>query len=659
MVASTANWRGRREGGHLQKDLRKDTMKYRREIDGLRALALIPVILFHAGLQTFSGGFVGVDVFFVISGYLITTIILTEKDAGKFTLLNFYERRARRILPALFLMTFTCIPFGWYFLAPGDLKDLSESILSVNLFASNILFWRTSGYFDTAAELKPLLHTWSLAVEEQFYLLFPCFILLVWNQGKRCVVIILIIVFCASLTAAQWGSMHKPVAAFFLLPTRGFEILIGTFAAYHLYLNKKSRNVQIYLINEAFGLIGLFLILIAVFVFDKRTPTPSLFTLVPTVGTLFIILFANYKTLVGRILGSSTFVGVGLISYSAYLWHQPLLAFLRVNSGSDLNAILILPIFVTTLGIGFLSWRYIEIPFRKKNIISRKTFSYYIILCSTFLLIFGIFGSYTTGFVFRYKEDDRYLASINFSENGKYVGKRFNEILMKNFDAADDRRKILVVGDSFAQDLINSLYEAGFEKQNQFSTRYIVHGCGNLFISRNKFSDNIDKDCHKDVSGFGYEGLYEDQRFRNLMRSADEIWFASAWDYWQADLIKSSVINVNNFSGKPVKVFGRKGVGKVDIKDLLSKSQTERLLLNSMVDEKTLKTNQLLKKNLSFDIYVDLQDSLCGVNTGYCTLFDAEGGLISYDGHHLTPLGARHLGGKLAGGSLSEYVTKK
>ena len=157
-------------------------MKYRAEIDGLRALAVLPVILFHAGFGWFNGGFVGVDVFFVISGYLITTIIISEMAEGKFSIVNFYERRARRILPALFFVMLACIPFAWMWLTPTDLKDFGQSLVAVSTFSSNILFWFESGYFDTAAELKPLLHTWSLAVEEQYYILFPIFLMLTVMQ---------------------------------------------------------------------------------------------------------------------------------------------------------------------------------------------------------------------------------------------------------------------------------------------------------------------------------------------------------------------------------------------------------------------------------------------------------------------------------------------
>ncbi|MEP6889678.1 MAG: acyltransferase, partial [Nitrospirota bacterium] len=180
-------------------------MKYRREIDGLRALAVLPVILFHAGFEAFRGGFVGVDVFFVISGYLITSIILKEKQEGTFTLLGFYERRARRILPALFLVMFACMPVAWWCLLPADMKSFSQSVAAVSVFSSNIFFLHDIGYFNIEAELKPLLHTWSLAVEEQYYLLFPIFLLLTWRLGKQWTVAMLAVIAMLSLAVAQWG----------------------------------------------------------------------------------------------------------------------------------------------------------------------------------------------------------------------------------------------------------------------------------------------------------------------------------------------------------------------------------------------------------------------------------------------------------------------
>src|SRR5574338_49692 len=178
-------------------------MNYRREIDGLRAFAVLPVIMFHAGFQTFSGGFVGVDIFFVISGYLITSIILEEQQAGTFSLLGFYERRARRILPALFVVLAGCLVLGWLWLLPIDMKLFSESLVAVPTFASNILFYATGSYFEPAAELKPLLHTWSLAVEEQYYVVYPILLLLLWRLGQKWMVGLLAGLAVCSLVAAQ------------------------------------------------------------------------------------------------------------------------------------------------------------------------------------------------------------------------------------------------------------------------------------------------------------------------------------------------------------------------------------------------------------------------------------------------------------------------
>ena len=301
-------------------------MKYRAEIDGLRALAVLPVILFHAGFEWFSGGFVGVDVFFVISGYLITTIIISEMAEGKFSIVNFYERRARRILPALFFVMAACLPFAWMWLTPPHLKDFGQSLVAVSTFSSNIHFWLESGYFDTGGELKPLLHTWSLAVEEQYYILFPIFLMLTWRLGIKWILILLSIVFFVSLGVAQWGAYNTPNAAFFLLPARAWELLVGVFAAFYL---KYNTHLKSHSLNQALSLLGFGMIVYSIISFDKATPFPSLYALIPTIGTGLLILCAVPKTFVHKLLSLKFIVGIGLISYSAYLWHQPLLVFAR------------------------------------------------------------------------------------------------------------------------------------------------------------------------------------------------------------------------------------------------------------------------------------------------------------------------------------------
>lgn len=212
--------------------------KYRPEIDGLRAIAVLPVILFHAGIPGFSGGFVGVDVFFVISGYLITGILLRELAAGDFSVVAFYERRIRRILPALFLVLWACVPLGWFLMDPYAFQRLGQGLLAVTMFVSNILFWRTTDYFTATLE-NPLLHTWSLGVEEQYYVFFPLFLWLVWKYGRGQLWLALTLVFLASLGISQWAvQTGRLVAAFYLIPSRAFELLLGSGVALAAFYKK-------------------------------------------------------------------------------------------------------------------------------------------------------------------------------------------------------------------------------------------------------------------------------------------------------------------------------------------------------------------------------------------------------------------------------------
>ena len=217
-------------------------MKYRGEIDGLRALAVVPVMLFHAGFELFGGGFVGVDVFFVISGYLITTILIEDIENKRFSIINFYERRARRILPALFFVIFACIPFAWMWMDLSQMRDFSQSLVALSLFASNILFWTESGYFAGAAEEKPLLHTWSLAVEEQYYLLFPIFLILAWRFGKNRVFWIIVFMSALSLLLSEWGWRNDAIANFYLAPTRAWELFAGSIAAFVVQKQGVKKN---------------------------------------------------------------------------------------------------------------------------------------------------------------------------------------------------------------------------------------------------------------------------------------------------------------------------------------------------------------------------------------------------------------------------------
>lgn len=372
-------------------------MEYRREIDGLRAVAVLPVILFHAGVEIFSGGFVGVDVFFVISGYLITSIILKEQQAGTFSIVRFYERRARRILPALFLVVFACLPFAWVWLLPEDLKSFGKSLIAVPTFTSNILFTREGDYFAPAAELKPLLHTWSLAVEEQFYVFFPILLILAHKWRKISNGALIAIIGLISLGLAQWGVSTYPKVAFYFLPTRAWELMIGALIAVYML---RPHAKQAYS-NEALSALGLLLILASVFVYTEETPFPGAYALVPTIGTGLIILFAQADTLVGRLLGTKAFVGLGLISYSAYLWHHPLFAFARHRSLDAPSLDLMLGLSALSIFLAYISWRYVEHPFRDKAKFTQRQIFIFAGASSAALILIGITLSSNEGFANR------------------------------------------------------------------------------------------------------------------------------------------------------------------------------------------------------------------------------------------------------------------
>ena len=270
-------------------------MKYRSEVDGLRAIAVTSVMLYHAKTPLVTGGFVGVDIFFVISGFLITTLISREMETGTFTIVNFYERRIRRILPALFLVLFACIPFALLWMLPGELEFFSKTAIAVVLFVSNVVLWLNSGYFSPLAELSPLLHTWSLAVEEQFYVVFPIFIMLFWRLGRRIVVGVIMLALVASLAIAEVGSREFISANFYLIPSRAWELSIGALVAF--YLNNGAARP-----NNILALLGLAGIVFGIFAYLPTTPFPSLIALPPVVGAAMVIAFAGRDTWVGRLL---------------------------------------------------------------------------------------------------------------------------------------------------------------------------------------------------------------------------------------------------------------------------------------------------------------------------------------------------------------------
>ncbi|WP_323845123.1 acyltransferase family protein [Microbulbifer magnicolonia] len=338
---------------------------YRRDIDGLRAFAILPVLFAHAGLPGFAGGFVGVDVFFVISGYLITGILAREIGEGRFSLANFYERRARRILPALFAVLIASVAVGWFVLPPEPLKELAQSVLAAVLFVSNIWFWQsTEDYFGTDAEWQPLLHTWSLSVEEQFYLGFPLLLCLLAARGRRPTLLAVAGLSALSLGLSVWATKAQPFANYFLAPTRVWELGLGALIA----LGAFPRVRRAWLLELA-AAAGIAMILASVFLYDSATPFPGIAALLPCAGAAALIWAGNQRqTAAGRLLCWRPLVAVGLMSYSLYLWHWPVLVLFRLLHGSaELPLGLALQALALSAALAWLSWRFVEAPFRRAS----------------------------------------------------------------------------------------------------------------------------------------------------------------------------------------------------------------------------------------------------------------------------------------------------
>ena len=453
-------------------------MKYRSEIDGLRAIAVLPVILFHAGFELFSGGFVGVDVFFVISGYLITTILINDIERGDFSIIRFYERRARRLLPALFFVILCCIPFAWAWMLPSQMKDFSQSLVAVTFFASNILFWRESGYFEASSEEKPLLHTWSLAVEEQYYLIFPIFLFFAWRFGKNRVFWTIVVFAAISLALSEWEWRNKPTANFYLAPTRAWELFAGSIAAFIVQKHGVRKN-------ETLSLLGLGAIIISIFAYDESTPFPSVYALVPVLGVVLLILFAERTTWAARFLSIKLIVGIGLISYSAYLWHQPLFAFARLRSLTEPSDMLMGALATLALPLAWVTWRFVEQPFRahKSTFFNKqKTIFAASAVFSLMISGIGLFGHISDGTVVRSSILPAWILDAGQDKNDYTVCLRGYE----KFDAelavaecsagSENDPLVVLVGDSHADHYAFALREGAARSGFRF-IQLTVNSC--------------------------------------------------------------------------------------------------------------------------------------------------------------------------------------
>ncbi len=444
-------------------------LDYRPEIDGLRTIAVLAVIFYHTNFvifdyEIFKGGFIGVDIFFVISGYLISLIIFKELSiTGTFSFKNFYERRIRRILPPLLLVMLVFLPISWRYLLPINFVDFSKSILYSLGFSSNYFFWSSGfSYGDTNTSLKPFLHTWSLSVEEQFYILFPIILLFIFKFLRKYLLLVLILGFLISLLLADYGSKVLPNATFYFIPTRGWELLAGCILAhYEVSLGRRSQYKKINLILPSFGLI---LILHSIVFFNDQMSHPSFYTLSPVIGICIIIWFSNKNELITQVLSSKLFVGLGLISYSLYLWHYPILVFDKISEFSHDDIFRKTLIGLSILILSIFSYYFIERPFRNKKNNFKKIISL-ILFSSLILIMFSLFVIKNNGFKSRLPE----IISSNLLD---YNFSKFQVLKNENLK----NKTVFLVGDSQMESLQIDLKEKIYKNNYNFD-KSIVPEC--------------------------------------------------------------------------------------------------------------------------------------------------------------------------------------
>ena len=630
-------------------------LNYRPEIDSLRAIAVLGVIIYHAklyifGYQFFTGGYLGVDIFFVISGYLIFSLIYKElKSSNQLDFKNFYERRARRILPALIFVILVSLIFAWKLILPTSFIDYAKSIIYSLAFTSNFYFFFSGQVYGAESGLlKPLLHTWSLSIEEQFYIIFPLLILLFFRYLNKYIFYLFFSISIVSFLLSQYLSIYNPSLNFYLLTSRIWEILCG---AMLVFIEEKKKKNFSNLASNFFVFIGLALIVLS-FLLIETNNGPSLISIFTIIGTMIVIYFSKPKTIMSFILSNKILVGIGLISYSLYLWHYPIFSFYRIyflNKSIYYNFIILLLIFF----LSFLTYYFVEKPFRDKKKISLEKIIRIAVFIFSLLLIFSLMVIKNKGYVERFPKLEKFSLDNLF-----YI----NEKRLKNFEIGDPiftnskKNKILIIGNSLGQDLFDSFYlNKELFPNHEFSIIYNqIHCFKKIHKSKNL--------CDKKIS---YQELENINKANTILINTH---------YYPQDFESLDSV-IKKFKKKKKKViitfqhptfyhiFGKSLLDEFFIKnnrlpnkkELFLLEKTQFSLMNNYKDktkyneEYYFKKNQILIKIAKENKIKILNqiDYLCATDDQRCLVMTDDQDKIFLGEDHITLSGARFLGKKI------------
>lgn len=591
-------------------------MKYRPEIDGLRALAVIPVILFHAGFESFGGGFIGVDVFFVISGYLITTIIIDDVENKRFSLNSFYERRARRILPALIVVLLFTYAISWFVYLPGSHKVVGQYVVSSIFSASNILLYlKGSDYFGLESSSNPLFHTWSLGVEEQFYLIVPILILLLWGRTSRWQLFLVAIILVGSLGVTVW-KLNDYSFNFYMVVSRAWELGFGMLAA--VILRNKITQPSAILSST-----GILLIVCSVFMMPADHHLLSLLLFIPVIGSFLFIVFASHDDFASKLLSHKTILIIGLMSYSLYLWHIPIFTFISYMWGnSDIH--LLSYFFILTI-FSFISYKFVERPFRQQSL-SLKSFILMVGGASIGLASFGVIGHLNNGYPARTE------VFMNLEHNNG-----FGLMCNGNTDitpkcSSGPAPKVAVLGNSYSMVYVNSLVNDF--KQNL--VQLTQDSCALGYVD--KVDDVNSKSCEKFYRS-AVETIVENEDIQTVIISSPFTREISNSDY------KNSFLELlYDIKGKNLVVIGPTpkapfSIGECMVKgNLLGTAKGCSFPLGTN-DERDIDTLKETVESSSTAQFIDITKLICP--NDYCTMEVGEEDAMYIDRGHLSKTGAR------------------
>ncbi|WP_270658502.1 acyltransferase family protein [Escherichia coli] len=628
--------------------MENSSIKYRSDIDGIRAIAVISVILYHFGILNIHGGFIGVDIFFVISGYLITKGIVQNVDKGSFSIGSFFVKRAKRLLPALVFIIAVTFISSCFILSPTDFASFCGSLIYGLTGLSNIYFWLQSGYFDSFSSLKPLLHTWSLSVEFQFYMVWPFLVIIackaIKKESLRLLVAFLFVLL--GLVSSVKYLETDATGAFFLTPFRMHEFAIGALVVFmsNVRINKIAGDI-LYVASILVLVLAAFLLNI------DEIKFPGIYALIPCLATATLI-FLGDKTRFSFLLSNKPMKHIGEISYSLYLTHWPVYVLYTYYIVVQPTGFDIFIMSATTIVMSYLSYYLVETRFRKPGIKGNE--NYFCMACAMSIIVLILpasSGWAENGWQWRIPQEIREVSNISDADTTKYTWSVHSRLNKKSDFDNNGKKKVLVIGDSQSADVVNMMKESGVIDKYDVVTRGIYVECAVNYISKemeSKFFNDINKRtvtkpeliplCKESMSA-----AMDDR----LLKKADIVLVAMNFNNQLLKYVKDGISEIPKRTNARVIVFGKKAMLKssIDITTSFKRLTGIDRFAATLTDSRTAEANKYINSMHGIE-FVDLMSYECP-NDNTCYVLTEDKKPINYDGVHFTRYGAKFIGDKV------------